>query len=135
MRFLVDANVLSELTKPRFAQRVVDWLNANEASLAVDAVILGEIWRGVDALPEGRRKEGLARWFEQRPSKIPCLAWTAETAVIWGEMVNRVKRAGHTVGLMDTMIAATARLHGLTVATLNVDDFSRCGVPVVNPFE
>jgi predicted nucleic acid-binding protein len=45
-----------------------------------------------------------------------------------------VKRSGFTVGIMDTMIAATAKLHVLTIATRNVDDFSRCGVPLINPF-
>ena len=62
------------------------------------------------------------------------LDWTVETALIWAEMVNRIKRAGYTVGIMDTMIAASAKQHGLTVATRNVDDFTRCGVSVVKPF-
>ena len=52
-----------------------------------------------------------------------------------GEMVNEVKRSDYTVGLMDTMIAATAKRHDLIVATRNVDDFKRCGVEVLNPFD
>lgn len=66
---------------------------------------------------------------------MPTLEWTTETALIWGEMVNEVKRSGYTVGLMDTMIAATAKRHNLIVATRNVDDFKRCGVAVLNPLE
>lgn len=54
--------------------------------------------------------------------------------MVRAEMVNRVKRAGYTVRIMDTMIAASAKAHGLMVATRNVNDFTRCGVPVVNPF-
>lgn len=49
-------------------------------------------------------------------------------------LVSQVKRAGFTIEIRDTMIAASAKLHGLTMATRNVDDFTRCGVPVVNPF-
>ena len=55
--------------------------------------------------------------------------------MVWGPLVNQVKASGFTIGIKDTMIAATAKLHGLTVVTRNVDDFTRCGVPVVNPFE
>jgi predicted nucleic acid-binding protein len=58
-----------------------------------------------------------------------------DTALAWAEICEHVQRSGFTVSAPDTMIAATARLHGLTVATRNIDDFKRCGVPVVNPFE
>jgi predicted nucleic acid-binding protein len=50
-------------------------------------------------------------------------------------MVHHVKRSGYAAGIVDTMISATAKLHGLTVATRNVNGFTRCGVPIVNPFE
>ena len=135
MKYLVDANVLSEPTKLVRVQRVVDWLNANETALAASSVVMGEIWRGVDALAEGRKKQELAAWFEKVCERVPVFDWTLETALVWAEMVNHIKRSGYTVGIMDTMIAATAKLHGLTVATRNVADFRRCGVPVINPFE
>lgn len=134
MTYLADANVLSEPTKPQSVQRVGDWLEANGSEIAVDAVVMGEIWRGVDALPSGRKKESLVEWFGELQRSVHCIAWTIETAIVWGELVNAVKKAGFTVGIKDTMIAATAKLHGITVATRNVDDFTRCGVPVVNPF-
>jgi hypothetical protein len=134
MKYLVDANVLSEPTKVVSDPRTVDWLDANDAELVVSPVVLGEIWRGVDALADGKKKQELVAWFERLRGRLPALDWTTETAVIWAEMVNEIKRAGYTVGIMDTMIAATAKQHGLTVATRNVDDFTRCGVPVVNPF-
>ena len=135
MKYLVDVNVLSEPTKPVFVQRVADWLQANRNDAVVDAVVLAEIWRGVDALPSGQRKELLSAWFLHLKSKLTCLDWTVETAMVWGPLVNQVKASGFTIGIKDTMIAATAKLHGLTVVTCNVDDFTRCGVPVVNPFE
>lgn len=134
MTYLVDANVLSEPTKAIHEPRVLDWLNAHEWEIVVNPIVLAEIWRGVDALPAGKKKQALADWFQQLRTQVPTLDWTTETALVWAEMVNHVKRSGFTVGIMDTMIAATAKLHGLTVATRNVDDFSRCGVPVINPF-
>jgi len=135
MRYLVDANVVCEPTKRFSVQHVVEWLAANESELVADSVTMGEIWRGVDALPEGKKREELVAWFQKLLARMPTLEWTTETALIWGEMVNEVKRSGYTVGLMDTMIAATAKRHNLIVATRNVDDFKRCGVAVLNPFE
>ena len=135
MRYLVDANVVCEPTKRFSVAHVVEWLAANESELVADSVIMGEIWRGVDALPEGKKREELVAWFQKLLARMPTLEWTTETALIWGEMVNEVKRSGYTVGLMDTMIAATAKRHDLIVATRNVDDFKRCGVEVLNPFE
>jgi predicted nucleic acid-binding protein len=66
---------------------------------------------------------------------VHCLDWSLDVAIVWGDLVNEVRRTGFTVGIKDTMIAATARYDGLTVATRNVVDFQRCGVPVINPFE
>ncbi len=135
MKYLVDVNVLSEPTKPVSAQRVTDWLNVNSADCVVDAVVMAEIWRGVGALPAGRRKDSLIKWFHDLKARLPCLDWTLDTALEWGPIVTRVKDSGFTIEIRDTMIAATAQKYGLTVATRNVDDFTRCGVHVVNPFE
>ena len=100
-----------------------------------DAVVNGEIWRGIDRLEAGRRKANLELWFAGLRSRVGCLGWTREVAVIWGGLINEIQKAGFTVGIRDTMIAASAKHHGLTVATRDVDDFKRCGVPVINPFE
>jgi predicted nucleic acid-binding protein len=134
MKYLVDANVLSEPTKPRPDTKAVDWLRTNESELVVDAVVIAEIWRGVDALDGGRKKDSLIQWFDDVRARMPCLDWTIETAIVWGELMNHIKRAAFTVGLRDTMIAASAKRHGLIVATRNVTDFTHRGVQVENPF-
>lgn len=100
----------------------------------IDAIVLGEIWDGIAALPEGRKRKDLEGWFVRLRNSVVCLPWTDDTAVAWGNLKQAVRRRGFTVPIKDTMIAASAKLHGLTVATRNVDDFIRCGVPVVNPF-
>jgi predicted nucleic acid-binding protein len=135
MRYLVDANVICEPTKRFKVQRVVEWLAANESELVADLIVMGEIWRGVIALPDGAKREELVQWFQKLLARMPTLEWTTDTALVWGELVNEVKRSGYTVGLMDTMIAAAAKRHNLIVATRNVDDFRRCGVEVLNPFD
>ena len=134
MTYLADANLICEETKTHASPRACLWLTEHSENIAIDAVVLGEIWDGIVALPDGRKKRDLEGWFSRLRKAVVCLPWTDETAVAWGSLRQEVRQRGFTVAIKDTMIAATAKLHGLTVATRNVDDFNRCGVPVVNPF-
>ena len=134
MRYLVDANLLCEPTKPQPVQGAVDWFQFNVVVCVTDVVVMGEIWQGIDHLPTGRRRSNLEKWFQGLRSRVYCLDWTLDVALVWGTLANDVRRSGFTVGIKDTMIAATAKHHGLTVVTRNVDDFTRCGVPMINPF-
>lgn len=135
MTYLADANLICEPTKSRASETACLWLEIHSAEIVIDAVVLGEIWDGIVSLPEGRKKRDLEQWFMKLRATVKCLPWTDDTAVTWAELKQDVRRRGFTVGVKDTMIAASAKAHGLTVATRNVDDFTRCGVPVVNPFE
>ena len=63
MSFLVDANVLSEPTRPDPSPQVVDWLRAHESQLVVDPIIIGEVRFGILLLPRGRRRKRLEQWF------------------------------------------------------------------------
>ena len=135
MTYLADVNVICEPSKSRPDERVLRWLEDHESVTTVDPIVMGEIWRGVLMMPHGRRRDGLQTWFVRLQRNIPCTVWTMDVALVWAEICERVQRNGFTIAAPDTMIAATAKLHGLTVATRNVDDFTRCGVSVVNPFE
>ncbi|HSE20861.1 MAG TPA: type II toxin-antitoxin system VapC family toxin [Pyrinomonadaceae bacterium] len=135
MMYLVDANVLSEPTKQTADSRVVDWLTANEANLVVDPIIIGELRTGILALPRGRKREKLEKWFEAVVETIECLPWDATVSRRWATLVVDLKRRGETVPLLDGMIAATALEHDLIVATRNTRDFKKTGVKAFNPFE
>ena len=132
--FLVDANVLSEATKAEPDPSVVDWLRRNERLLLVDPVILGEIRFGILLLPEGRRRRRLEGWFNQFVRRIECLAWDSRTGLRWAELLAQVRGAGRTMAVRDSLIAATALTHSLTLATRNDRHFDGCGVNIVNPF-
>lgn len=134
MSFLVDAKVLSEATRPQPSARVVEWLRTHEADLVVDPVILGEVRFGILLLPSGRRRGRLERWFDEVVRTLHCLPWDAPTGVRWAELLARLRRAGTAMPIKDSLIAATALTHGLTVATRNGRDFKAAGVPVVDPF-
>jgi predicted nucleic acid-binding protein len=134
MMYLVDANVLSEPTKPVPSSKVIDWLTANERNLAVDSVIVGELCVGILSLPYGRKRRQLEQWFEDVLQTVDCLPWDVTISRRWAKLVVDVKRKGDTLPLLDSMIAATALQHELTVATRNTRDFERAGVKVLDPF-
>jgi hypothetical protein len=134
MKYLVDANVLSEPTKPTPDSRVVQWLRAHEPDIAVDPVILGELRFGILILPKGRRRTALERWFNAGVGRLHCLPWDAETGLKWAELLARLRTAGKAMPVKDSLIAATALVHGLAVATRNGADFVHTGVRIVDPF-
>jgi predicted nucleic acid-binding protein len=134
VRYLVDANVLSEPTRPEPDPRVVTWLRRHEREIAVDPVILGEIRFGILLLARGRRRTRLERWFDDGVRRFQCLAWEAATGLRWAALLADLRSRGRSMPIKDSLIAATALVYGLTVATRNRRDFEPAGVSVVNPF-
>jgi predicted nucleic acid-binding protein len=134
VKFLVDANVLSEPTKVVPDPNVVEWLSRHERDLAVDPVILGEIRFGILLLPKGKRRTRLERWFYSGVQKLHCLPWEAESGLRWAELLASLRGSGRAMPIKDSLIAATALVHGLIVVTRNRTDFEKAGVKVVNPF-
>ena len=134
MKYLVDANVLSEPTKPSPEPRVIDWLRAHERDIAVDPIILGELRFGILLLPKGRKRTALERWFDAGVRRLHCLPWEAETGLRWAELIAHLRRSGKAMPIKDSLIAATALTHDLTVATRNSLDFAKAGVRIVDPF-
>jgi predicted nucleic acid-binding protein len=132
--FLVDANVLSEPTKPSPNPNVVGWLRDHEPEIVVDPIVLGELRFGILMLPRGKRRMALERWFDGGVQRIECLPWEASTGMRWAELLARLRASGRALPIKDSLIAATALVHGLTVATRNRTDFEKAGVKVVDPF-
>ena len=134
MKYLVDANVLSEPTRPAPDARVVDWLRRHERDLAVNPIILGELEYGILILPASRRRTRLEQWFTAGVQRLHVLDFDTATAAAWARLLARLKTKGRAMPVKDSRIAATALAHGLTVATRNTADFRHAGVPVENPF-
>ena len=134
MTYLVDANVLSEATRPYPDPRVLEWLARHEREIAVDPVILGEIRFGILLLPIGKRRARLERWFEDGIRLIHCLAWEAATGLRWAQLLAELRASGRSMPIKDSLIAATALVHGLAVVTRNRHDFAAAEVEIVDPF-
>jgi len=134
MPFLVDTNVLSEVTKPEPDAGVVVWLKDNEEELAVDPIVIGELRTGILCLPSGARRKRLEEWFQKVCGSLYCLSWDFETGMRWAQLLADLRKAGGVMPLKDSLIAASALQHGLTVATRNERDFRKAGVRILNPF-
>lgn len=128
MSWLLDSNVVSELVRPRPDAQVVAWIErraAQQARLHLSALTLAEIFRGVMRLD--RRSPRFARLWSWVRSDLPArfagriLPFDTDVASTWGEMTAAVPK-GVAVATMDSLIAATARHHGLILVTRNVAD-------------
>ena len=136
MNYLVDTCALSELIKPMPAPSVVEWFEAAPAAtLFVSALALGEIRKGVERLPEGRRRTRIGTWLEvELPAWFEDRVLPVDRAVAdeWGRLLAQPAPARPAI---DALLAATALHHRLTIVTRNVADFAWSGVPVANPWE
>ncbi len=135
MKFLVDSNVLSEPTRPRPDIEVVEWLRRNERQIAVTPIILGEIEYGILLLPPGARRSRLENWFSAGIERLHVLDFDQACGAAWARLLSRLKSRGLAMPLKDSLIAASALTHHLTIATRNTIDFEHAGVRLVNPFQ
>lgn len=133
MKWLVDANVLSEPTRPDPDPRVVAWLRAQERSIAVDPIIVGELRFGILLLPRGRQRARLEAWFDDGIARLRCLGWDAAAGLRWARLLADLRAAGRSMPVKDSLIATTALVHALTVVTRNQRDFEPSGVPLFDP--
>ena len=101
-------------------------------------ITIGEIQRGIERLPDSHRKTELQLWMNNRlltRFAERMVTIDAPTMFIWGSLVARLKAAGQTMGVMDSLILASALQNNLITATRNVVDFLTGGVQVINPWE
>ena len=134
MTYLVDANVLSEPTRPEPDANVIQWLRRHERELAVDPIVVGEIRFGIHLLASGRRRLRLERWFEEGIARMHCLPFEMTTGLRWAKLLADLRSSGQSMPIKDSLIAATALVHGLTVVTRNARDFKKARLKIIDPF-
>jgi predicted nucleic acid-binding protein len=139
MNYLLDTCILSEFTKRKPEEKVIQWIDdVEEEHLYISVITVGEIQRGVERLPESHRKTQLQVWMnnglvERFTGRM--LPIDTETMLLWGSLMARSEQAGQPMGVMDSLITATALQHNLALVTRNVSDFQSCGVSLINPWE
>lgn len=134
MKWLLDTNALSELTKPQPFAALLDWLETNEPETAISAISIGEMVAGIERLPDGKKRRALERALkclrEDYAGNI--LDFTEGASVEWGRLVGGAHKQGRKLSVLDSQIEATAIHFGLTVVTRNSADFFH---PVFNPWK
>ena len=139
MKYLLDTCLISELVKKSPNASVLGWLDKqDEDQLYLSALTVGELQKGISKLADARKKEELQIWlssdlvsrFERRILNID-----TEVAVRWGELIGEAERRGKRLPVIDSLIAATAAVHNLTVVTRNTGDLEKCAVRVLNPWK
>jgi predicted nucleic acid-binding protein len=137
--YLLDTCVVSELMRPAPAASVSAWLDAYaHRPVYLSVLTVGELAQGIAKLRESSRRTALTDWLHN--TVLPnyqgrVLGVDGAVALRWGALRGDFMRLGRTPPVIDSMLAATALSHGLTLATRNTRDFEAFGVAVINPWE
>jgi hypothetical protein len=138
LKFLFDTCVISELVRKHPHQKIIDWVDSlEEESIFLSVLTIGEIEKGIAKLVESQKKKRLKAWVEKDlierfGSRI--LPFDLETALFLGKRQGELESRGVNLPLMDSLIAATAMIHRMTVATRNIQDMRRLGVDIFDPW-
>jgi predicted nucleic acid-binding protein len=133
-RYLLDTNIISEVRKPKPHGGVLAWIEGlRDDQLYISAVTIGELQRGIERTRSQDKSKALAieSWLDELESTYNVLPMDAACFREWARVMEG--KADHL--LEDAMIAATARVHALKVATRNENDFALFRVDLVNPFK
>ena len=139
MSFLLDTCYLYEFIKKQPSQKVVYWSEQQqEHTLYISVLTLGEIQQGITQMIRSKRKTALEKWLDE--ALLPrfegrILDISRDVAITWGQVQGEARRQGGPLAVIDSLIAATALTHNLTIATQNVANMQGSGVTLVNPWE
>jgi predicted nucleic acid-binding protein len=139
MKYLIDTMVLSEPTKRKQDANVIHWFSLHRHECAVSVLTLGEVERGITKMKDSNRKHRLMAWFNtiadgmEKAGRILPVDRTLMS--FWGSVYSREERlTKRKPPFVDTILAATAELHGLTMVTRNEKDFPKT-LALVNPWK
>jgi len=137
MKWLADTNLISEPMRSRPNAEVMNWIDTHETDLAISVVTLAELHHGLVKLSDAVRRDRLEHWISalvlpRFASKT--FALTLEVVLEFLALADRLGTRGRPQSAPDLLIAATARVHDLIVATRNVRGFANTGLTVYNPW-
>jgi predicted nucleic acid-binding protein len=138
MNYLLDTCVLAEFSRRKPASKLMRWMDGiAEESLYISSVTIGELQRSIEALPDSQRKNDLMVWLNEglkERLKEHILPLETVTFTLWGSLTSWKEQDGKPMGVIETLIAATALRHNLTIVTNQPEAYLRCGAHVVNPW-
>lgn len=137
MRYLLDTNILSNVTKPDPSESLIAWMAEQaDQDLFIASLTVAEIRRGILEKPAGKRRNQLEAWFSgpEGPQALfagRVLSFDERAALIWARLMADGKAKGRRRSSLDTIIAAVAEANGCVVVTDNERDFA--DIEIINP--
>lgn len=135
--FLADTDLISEPRQKSPNRQVIQWLRDHDQDLFLSAITIGEIKKGIELYPDGRKKAELTAWFEGLLGDFEdcVLPFTQTEALAWGILYAKSQKAGRKPPSLDSLNAAIAFHHGFTLVTRNEADYTGTGVRIINPWK
>ncbi len=138
MSYLIDTCCISELVKKKPDSNVVKWFaDQDELSMYLSVITFGELRKGIEKLSDSKKRKELNRWVKEDLShrfKNRILNINMKEVNKWGEILATAEKNGKPLPAIDSLIAATAQVHDLSVVTRNTQDMEGSGVEVINPW-
>jgi len=135
MQYLLDTCVFAEYTNLRQNRAVTDWVDSQtQESVFISVLTVGEMEKGIIRMPTSRRKTNLEIFLDDLIGRFHdhVLDLTTPTLRRWALLMSDLENRGRILPIIDSLIAATALEHGLTIVTRNEVDFEPTGVKVLN---
>jgi predicted nucleic acid-binding protein len=134
--WLLDTDVICQPAKKTGDPKVIAWLEAEQDRCYTSAVVIAQLAYWVRT-KEGRQRQALQAWLTRLVDALQgrIHGFNVSVAHVWAEQERLLQKTGQRMPVEDSYIAATARRHGLTIATGNDRDYKRPGLKVFNPFK
>jgi hypothetical protein len=136
---LLDTNVVSEIMRPAPDARVAAWMIAQPVPLLfTTAITEAEIFKGIEIMAFGKKRRELhevAQAYFQIDMSSRILPFDSAAAHRFAEIVASRRKIGREIQPLDAQIAAIAKEHSAALATRNIDDFTECGVELIDPWK
>lgn len=139
MRYLLDTCAISELVAKQPNQGVIDWIDGvDPETVHLSVITIGEIRKGIEKLPDSKRKSTLQEWLEGElfvrfSGRI--LPIDLDVILVWGQMTGYLELSGKKMAAMDSLMAAIALSGNLRLVTRYEGDFKHVGIQIVNPWK
>ncbi|HMJ08809.1 MAG TPA: type II toxin-antitoxin system VapC family toxin [Pyrinomonadaceae bacterium] len=138
MSYLLDTNVISEPSRKRPDQKVLQWLaSVEDGETYLSALTVGEMKKGAVKLSSGRNSALVQGYVEKVRNRFVgrILSITEDTFLVWGRMIAEFEQKGIVRPILDSLLEATALEHDLVLVTRNVRNFHGSSVTILNPWD
>jgi tRNA(fMet)-specific endonuclease VapC len=121
--YLLDTNTISEPLKDFQNQKVVEKIALFNDKIAISSFVVYEMMKGLYLLPESKKRLKILEYTESVLSKFPVFSYTEDAALWHGKEAARLQSIGKSPPIIDSQMAAVAKVNNMIVVTRNIDDF------------